>query len=412
MFRFFKKEPEKIEKKELKIEEIEEWLRSENKEHIEELEKNVKELYSEIEESFSELKKTFNEFKTLEIPDVYERLKKAAQTNKSVLEKNIESLLAAFSVPNSPDYRTASEFSSNLLKKIADLGKRNRKGFLILTEAMRDTKKLTKDLGNFESRVIELQKFLNDKGKRVMECEEIIEISRELQSDIKKVPELKREKENLKSALSFQEDKFKKLKRGLEEIEKSKEMSKLKDMKKKLKDLELKKKQIEDRIIHEISYFEKAFKKVYHGEDSKMKFIESPVETLSNSENFKKFKGFIKNIKDSLPKAGLSEKVRAKALTGIERVESGVLDWALKEHKEILNKISNTEKKISKSSVMETKKKTEEEIETWAQLMENTRKRIEKLNIEITGKEENIENRKKLVERKIRDLTGKGVAIT
>ncbi|MCK4634363.1 MAG: hypothetical protein KAT37_00640 [Candidatus Aenigmarchaeota archaeon] len=417
--KLFSKKEEKPLEIELKLEEIEEWVRKENRKFMEDLEGDIGENYVILEEKLEKLREFLKLFRQAEIhPDVIERLKKAAQTNKLMIESSMENFIESFSIPKEKDFKSAQNFCRDVSVKIAELGKKNRRGFLIVTEALKDTKDLTKSIGELEGKTLELWKTLKEKGKRINDIEETINLGKSVISDIERKPEIEKNIQSLESGLDFQRQKMEKAKKEAEEFKDSKEMSKLKKMEKSLEDLKTKRSRMEDRIIQEMSNFEKAFKKIGYSEIEKSKainrYMENPVDAIVEPKGLDKFRELAFFVKDGIKKNRfeLSDKAKDKALLGIERVESGVLDWALKEHKEITAKISESERKIRKNKIIEEKKEKEKEYEDWNQTITKTKKRIKDLKEEREEIGKKIESQRKMLGKKLKSLSEKEVKIT
>jgi len=408
-----KKEPEQ-EALEIKLEEVEEWLRKENLGFMENLEKEINQGFGILEERFSGMRQSFEDFRAVEIhPEVMERLKKAAQTNKTVIEKSLQNFIESFSIPQEKDFKSAYNFCENVSGKIAELGKKNRRGFLIVSEAMReDTKNLKKGVGDFEEELLKLWSTLKEKGKRVNSIEEAVNLSKSIKSKIDRRPKIEKEIKNLEDALDFQNQKMKKARKELDEFGKNKEMIKLKEMEREKEELQSKKSKVEERIVEEILRFEKAFKKIYHGNKSKVNdYMESPLETLMEQDGLKKFKEIISSVKNSIQKNefDLSEKVRDKTILEIERVESGVLDWILKEHKDLTDKISDLSKKIEKNKAVAEREAIEKDYDVWKQAVSITEKKIMDLRREAEGIRSKIDSERELLERKLKIFSDREV---
>ncbi|UCG94949.1 MAG: hypothetical protein JSV92_02755 [archaeon] len=405
---------------ELKLDEAEDWIRNENQNFVTETEERIGESYEKLGGKFSSLEEALSAFKQAEIhPEVIERLKKAAKTNKIMIEKNLQSFIEFFSIPVSRDFKSANQFFQSVSGKMGELGKKNRRGLLIVREALPETKDITRSLSELESEILEFGKMLSEKGTRIRDVEESISLARELKASIKRGPEIEKEIRSLESGLGFQKEKMEKAGKEAQEYEKSREMKKLKETRKDLEDQENKKKKLEERIIHEMANFEKALKKVeYHTKDKKSKaikkYMENPLEALFEPDGLKKFKELVSYLKEAVRKDdfGLSEKAREKALLGIERVESGVLDWTLKEHGDLEAKISGLKRKIKRNKAPAGKKEKEKERVDWEQAIKNTHQRISDLRKENQGLGSKIEGQRKKLEEKLTDLSYREIKIT
>ncbi len=409
-----KEEKKNEEKKEIVLDNIEEWLINDNKDFIEGLEKNIEESYGKVDEKLSDLRESNNIFKRAQIhPDVHKKLKKAAETNKSDIEKSIDDFIGSFSIPKEKDFGTALQFCETVSKKMGELGKKNQKAFIIVNEALRkDTKNIRKSLGSFEEEVLQLWETLKEEHEKVSNIEEVKNLSKELKEKIDREPKIDKEIKSLESALGFQEQKIHRAKKDLEEIKNGKEMSKLSKKKKEIENFKEKRKKLEERLINEMAMFEKAFKKIkYYRGDSKSNpikgYLESPVDTLAQKNGLKKFKDFIGYIKNDIEENSfkLSDKTRKKALTGVERVESGVLDWTLNEYNELSDKIEKLSDSIDKSKVLVNQKEKKEEYNDWHNSYKTTKNKIKNLKKEKKNIRRIIKNKKRLLENKIKKLS-------
>jgi len=239
-----------------------------------------------------------------------------------------------------------------------------------------------------------------------------VNLSKSIKSKIDRRPKIEKEIKNLEDALDFQNQKMKKARKELDEFGKNKEMIKLKEMEREKEELQSKKSKVEERIVEEILRFEKAFKKIYHGNKSKVNdYMESPLETLMEQDGLKKFKEIISSVKNSIQKNefDLSEKVRDKTILEIERVESGVLDWILKEHKDLTDKISDLSKKIEKNKAVAEREAIEKDYDVWKQAVSITEKKIMDLRREAEGIRSKIDSERELLERKLKIFSDREV---
>ncbi len=414
----FSKKEEQPASKEIKLSETECWIRKENSQLTQEIEGEIRESYGNLEEKFSLLKKNFELFRQASVdPEVFEKLRKAAETNKNAVEKSMENFINSFLLPREKGYMQAKKFCVSTSESIAELGRKNKRGLLILKEALReDTKNLTRSIGELEEETLNLWKNIKEKGGKIEEMEEAIELARSLQNDINRSPQIEKEILNLESALDFQKQKIKKTEKEIEEFEKGRRMKNLREKENEIKELESKKKKLEDRVLQEMSHFTKAFRKIeYHAESDKSKaiarYLDSPVETLKEKDGLSNFKKLLVFIGEGIERFGLEGKIREKTLRGIERVDSGVLEWALKEHREIESKLRELSRKIRNPKVLEEKKEKEKELEDWKQSLSTTEKRLEDLREEKNKIESGIKSRKSLIEKKITNISGKEVAV-
>lgn len=415
---FSKKRQE--EEKEMEPEEVKEWIRNENRVFTAETESLIGESYGRLGEKLLNLQQELRNFRQSDIhPDVLERLKRAARTNKLMIEKNLQLFIDSISVPEKKDLKVAEQFWQFASGRIAELGKKNGRGLVIVREALHeDTRNLTASLGEFESEVADFGRILAEKGPRLKEVEEIVMLTGELKSKMNRGPEIKKEIHNLESGLQLQEQKLRGAMEKVDRQEQSTEMKRLEKTKKSLNEFEKKKKQLEDRMIQEMANFEKALKKVeYHTEEKKSKairkYMEEPVDSLLKPDGLKLFKELVSYLKEAVRNEdfGLSEKARGKALLGIGRVESGVMDWTLKEYEDLEDKISQLKRKINNNKAPEKKREEEEEKESWEKAIKNTKKRIEDLKEEEKGLDKKIKDIRSLLEKKIEKVSEKKVRV-
>jgi len=392
----------------VEINNIEKWLKEENEEFIKTFEFEVSQAYKSLQNRLLDLKSSLHELKNKEIPDVSEKLKRAAKTSKAEIEKDMEILFNSIRFPESSDYSSAFEFYNSVHKKIMNFGKKNKKNFIILGEALRDTRKLKKSLSDFEEELISLGEIVLYKGRKMREIENIVNLSKAIEKDKKRLEELRSKLKNLNSALEFQKDKLRETERKIEEIKESKDMKKFMKLRDAIKSYERKKSEIENRIFYEVQHFEKAFKKISSKQKVEMKYINSPLETLLEDSELKKFKEFLSSLKPLVMRGefGLSEKVKEKFLSGVERVETGVLDWHIKEYREIKKKLNELEKKESKIGVTEEKVKREEEEKMWKQTIKATKEKIKEVENKIKELDKKIDSDIKTLEKKLNLFTG------
>ncbi len=267
-------------------------------------------------------------------------------------------------------------------------------------------------IGELEKENLELLKMLRDKGRKVEETDKALELVRNLKADIERGPALEKEIHSLEGGIDFQRQKMETARREAGSLGSGREMQKMKEIEDELKDLEKKKKEVDERIASEMSNFEKALRKIGHGNKLVAVYLENPLEALAEAEGLKKFKGLMPLIKESMDKGELSGKVKEKAVLGLERVESGVLDWVMKEKGELDSRIEEYKKKMEKNTTAQEKKEKEKEAEDWNQTIAKTRKRIQDLRKENDALAKKIEDEKKELEKKLKNVSGKEVKVT
>lgn len=416
MFSFLSRKKEGAKPMELGLDEVEGWLRKENSDFIAFLESEIKEFYKRLDGKISGLRNEFHRFRESQVnPEAVEKLRRAAQTNKLIIEKSMVVFLGSVSPPADSSFAAARKFSESLASKIAEIGKKNRRCFLIVREALNDsTRGLMHSIGELEKENLELLKMLDEKGGKVVDTERIIELAKSLKADIERSPVLEKETKSLEGGVDFQKQKVDSLKREVENLGGGREMQKLRESESEIRELESKRKEVDERIKKEMSNFEKALKKISHGSRGKLasNYIENPAEALDEPEGLKKFRSLLPALKEAADRGEISGKVREKALLGLERAESGVLDWALKERKDLESKLSDCRKKMEKNSVVREKREKEKEAENWNQTIEKTKKRITDLRKEKDLLARRTEDEKKELEKRLKSLSGKEVKVT
>jgi len=395
---------------ELKLDEVREWIENENRPFVKELEEDIKRNYENLEEKLLGLKESFSAFKRSTVdPEVMEKLKKAAKTNKITIENDMDSFLNSLSIPNEENFFTAYDFCLNASKDIKELGKRNRKRFIIVGEALReDTKNMTKSIGRFETGLLEMWEKLKEKEDRVRGAKEILTLVKGIRSDIKRGPEIEEEIKKMESAVGFQEQKERKAKKELDETRNSRAMKNLEKIREKSTELRKKRKELEERIHQEMSNFEKSFKKISHEKGLElMPYVENPVESLTQEDGLSKLKKSSETIKDAMEDLKLTGKSREKLETGLERLNSGVIEWIVKEHSNVSNEIEKMEKKLEEPKIVLEEREKKENYENWRQAMETTKKKIEDLKKEKKGLSSKISSKRKKLENKLAEVSGK-----
>jgi len=407
----FSKKKEQPEKIKISLEEVGDWIKKENKSFFEELNREISEYYKVIEDEFKALKESFKIFKEAKVPsETFERLRKAAETNKKIIEKDIEKFIDSFSIPDKIDFNTAFNFSGITSRKIVELGKKNNRGFQIVTDAMmEETKKFKKSIGGLEREVFEMNKFLMEKSQRVKDIENVGKMSKEILSLIGESKEKEKKIKEMKDTISSQLKKKKEMEREIEKLKNSKELSELKKNKEALDNLKSREEELKNEIIHEVLKFEKAFKKISYqsGKSTMSRCIENPFSSLKEI-GLDKFKSILSDVKNVIHGGDckLSEKVKRKTLEEIERVNSGVLDRILNEYNKASSQVSQLSEKLSKSEILKKIESKKEELEKLEEKILTDEKSLDRLKEDVT---EEIESKKHELIRKIKDLSGKDV---
>jgi len=408
----FSKKKEQPEKIKLSLEEVGDWIKKENKSFFEELSREISEYYRAVEDEFKDLTESFKIFKEAKVPsETFERLRKAAETNKKIIEKDIEKFIDSFSIPDKTDFNTAFNFSGLTSRKIVELGKKNNRGFNILTDAMmEETKNFKKSIGGLEREVFEMNKFLMGKSQRVKDIENVGKMSKEILSLIRESKEKEKKIKKMKDAISSQLKKKKDMESEIEKLKSSKELSELKKNKEALDNLKSREEELKNEVIHEVSKLEKAFKKISYqsGKSTMNRYIENPLDFIKDKNGLNDFKNILSDVKNIIHGGNckLSEKVKKKTLEEIERINSGVLDRILNEYNEVSSQISQLSEKVSKSEILKRIESKKEELEKLEEKILTAEKSLDMLKEDVT---EEIESKKHELIRKIKDLSGKDI---
>ncbi|MCD6477480.1 MAG: hypothetical protein J7K87_00570 [Candidatus Aenigmarchaeota archaeon] len=408
-----KKEVETVK---VRIEEVETFVKKENEYFLNELEDKIREKYKDIEEKLGEFESSFETFENLKVPEeTFERLKKSAETAKKIVESNIEKFIDSFSIPEEATFTQAKKFRQAASEKIADLGNKVGRSLGILRMAMGDElKPLTRSVGNLEKSVIELHKLLKENENKVNDIEEAISLGKSIVSKKKKLQDVIKRIQDKEELLGSKESAMKKLKKDIEDFEKSKDLLLFKEMERKMKDLELKKRETENKIVQEISYFEKAFKKIgYYGTSKDLAIIKILLDSPLNiiPEGSEKLKKILPVVIKQTQNLNLPDKIKKKVLKGAERINSGILDNLLEEHKRLTSEIENLSKKIKTSSVIKKKKSLEDEYKKFPEEISSIRKSIEELKDEKEYLLDEIEFERGSLKNKLDKLSGENVIV-
>lgn len=415
---FFSKKKEEVEEIKLSLENLEKWIKEENREFFDETENEIDERYRTLNYRLGELKESFESFKKSSVPtDIFDKLKKAAQTNKVIIENDIEKFIASFKIPQKNDFKTAYEFSNLISQRISNLGKKDGRGFAIISDAMPDDiKNFKKSMSDLEKEVFNFHEFLTDKNQRIKEIEEVIKLSKDITSMRKELQENEKKIKNLMGELNHRRQKTKDVKSEIEELKNSKEMLTLKEMKEKLKGLEEEKSKLENKIVQEISIFKKAFKKMSrHSKKAKImsRYVSFPLDIAREPNGVKNFKNLLSFVKNAIQKNNsmLSEKIKRKTLAGIRSIESGELDQILKEYKKISSEILQLSEKIKNSNILEKIEMKNDEVERIEREISMIDEKINDLKNENEQMSEKIEFEKESLMIKIKDLSDKNIKI-
>lgn len=410
----FSEEKEEKEKVKVKLRDVESWLQSENKEFYKNLESEIQKNYNSFDQDLKNLEEKFSKFKEAEIdPEVIKMIKKAANTNKKNIEKNLQFFIKSISIPSSTDHENAYSFCKEVSSRLKEFARKSEKGLGILSRVLKDeTKDLRAGLTGLEGTLNNFMVYLNKKKKTIKKIKESKDLTKEIKTWINEKQDSKQRLKKLKKKLKNKKQKTSNIKKEIEKINQSKELSKFKNLLNQKNKAKEKLNKLKERELQEISYLEKAFKKLSHretGERSEQikKYLDSS-RTLTKKDS-KELKELMDFLEENLEKLDLSTKRKNKALKGIKRIRSGTLDDLIEEYEKTKEKISDLKSKINSSTVLEKKNKKQQQYKEQKRETDELEQKIKDLKTKI--QQTNLEEKIQTLEDKLEDLTKKEVKI-
>jgi DNA repair exonuclease SbcCD ATPase subunit len=385
--RFFKKkEPLRIERKNLDSFINSKLENSEIKSFAQGFLEQLDEILDEMSETCTELENA--ELHNKNIPPraitIMEGNRKAYIHRTRYFMDNIKKLFAGISETNN---------SENIIKKIIDMReileeytKATQKSYFVLQEFFaNESSQVASKIKQINSLSTELEKKI--KNSDTHKLQEISMLLEKIKNLNEKNKELNQEKKNLEKNLAEENKKIRQLNEKISEIKNSEDFRKLSESDKNLNEAKEKKKQLSDEIAYKISPLSRALRKFakISLDENKVNFLISDsfnaIASIETEKLVDLFSELSKNIEKE--KLGLKEKVREKYISIISEFDKEFIETFKKKIKTIDSRIKELSLEINKSHVW----KNIEDLKNKIEKMENFAAQIKR---EISICDENI----------------------
>jgi len=411
--KFFSKKEKKIEKPNeevLNIEKTSEFLKKKYNENFQILNFEVKKFYEEIQVTLGNFKESLSNLEKANFNESLDSvsLQMANSQRKSFINK-MKIMISQLNKPIDSSLDSIIEYQSSSLLSIKEADERAVKEFIMFEQLLNESKtvfkifksifKTTENLTNLVSEKKDFLKIIGD-AENELEClkkniEYIKNEKKEIDDHNKKLAELNKKRES-------EEENMKKLERSDE----WKEFNRLIERE---EELDSNLAEVRNNISQNFSKIEKPLRKFQYLvkvdkeeiDDKKMlnRYLDSPIDTLIETENFSFIKSTLERVKHSISSDSIDVKDKNKALSEIDgMIAHDIFEELVKKHNSMKEGMKKLEKDIEQHDVKKLKSEIEDRIEqlnresqTIITETDRNKKQIEKLEVNVQEEKTNLE---------------------
>ncbi|MBU1112150.1 MAG: hypothetical protein ABIG93_00280 [archaeon] len=400
----------KEEVKEIKFNEIENWLNSWSEKNVEHTTIKLAKIKKDLTEEKIKLKENLDLLAdaTLKNPNIPEKAKHFMEGNRENYLLRSKIISQKTNLPE--DFNEILEFCRSFDKDLDDFGKGTARSYQVMQEFFaNESRAIASQIAKFDRLVKEAEQVVNSSGTETVS---------ELRSKIQKIVSLNKQKEELGDKVKLKKDQLSESKNNLEKLRKEIKnkqedvaYQKIIELRKEKETLSEKIKSMEDQLSLSFSVIGTALKKYERlSLDANLvnNYLENPVKSLLADSEFKVIELFDK-MKNSIEKGDidLKDKKKVKSLQEISKftkdyLESYVLQYnKLKQNKEKLkSEIDNAKIVGEVKELKDELNQLEKDIEVTENELESTVKKLDAIDIE---------DLKKDFQNKFREVTGNKV---
>ncbi len=305
---------------------------------------------------------------------------------------------------NETNYNTVKEFSlfEGLFEKESKAAFENFKTVFNATK-------------NFINLVTEERKLLDP----VTDAQDVLDL---LRNDLESIQKRKKEIEDCNNKLSNLATEIKSEEGRLIELESGDEMKRFKQLLKKKEELNSQVSEIRFTISQNFSKIDRPLRKFRHlvqrgteeidDEKALDKFLDSPVDAIIETKNFKLMNSVLEKVRHSISSGFIDIKDKDKILSEISWfIDHEIFEELATKHDSLLEEAKELEKDISEQDIHKSKDELENHIEQLRRETQTTTEEIERIKKQMEKLDVSIKDRKNNLEKLLSALINKKVTI-
>ncbi len=407
---------QKIDKKELQINELDNWLKNKTEPILERINEKIKKYYFEIKQKQEKINADLVLLNSaVNKEKVNERVLQIVLDNKANYIKQINSFLLKIALPSNFDYRSAATWCLNFEQELDNLAKSSVKSYYKTQHLFsNEVEVIARGIALLDIIFKKLKKELGD-NKNIINLIEITytkigELEEEISKNGKIQTQLKEEKEEY---VRMEERKLA-LENSLTVLRKSKEYIDLNKLIKEKEGLVTQIKQEKDKFEQPFADLRKALEKfkrmTISDEQLIQSYIFSPIKALKGDPELRIIK-VLEQMGRIVEKGQieLKDKKRQKTLKQITTANKEYLDSFLQRYNQLKSNKEIIEEKISANNIIKKEQelnyqlnKIENKLNIYAKLIKEKEERLEKFNINALKEE---------IKSKLGRITGISISI-
>jgi len=349
-----KAEQEKVEIKEIGIDELGNWIGGLAEERVKGAEEKLIELRVRIKDEKTKVGQRMGilmnaELRNTEVPD---RVKQIMEGNRQTYLQKIGTLLKKVEVPEK--FEELSGFAKTFDEDMGVFDKGIAKSHNVMSEFLiKETRDLSESVRNLDKFIKELGKVVS--GADADSFDEIKLSIGSFKTKVEKKDGLKVRIEDVKKEIESREKEIGKISKDLGKAEEGKEYRKFVEVRGELEGSEKKKKDLDRKMLDSFSAIEPALKK--HSkldEEDKVakKYLENSLDYLLTDRELE-IEGLLKRVKESIEgeKFELKDKKKDKILSELERLDRSYFEDFLKARGELVGEIGTFEGELASFTI-------------------------------------------------------------
>jgi len=393
MFNFLKKlfsrsKEEKVEKEEIKIEELEDWFKGKSDKIFTDLDVKIKDLKNKVKEDMTKTKDSLAILSTakLQNPKISVKETQFMEGNRKSYILAVNNFLRGIDLEKD-DYPVLLEFCNNFNLSLEKFGKSTVKSYHILQEFFaHESRNIAINIKNLDSLIKELKNIIQ--GTNIEKINDIKNNIINLKNKIKQKNEFEgilKDKEKIKEGLIKNKEDTEK---EIEDLIKSKEYNQLNDLKANKEVLLANIREHNAKIVHAFSVMERPLKKlermILQEGELLERYIGNPVEALVN-DNGLKIVGLLGKLERNINNLTLElkDKKREKVLETVKGLTEEFLREFVNKHNELNGKLEKLEKEINEDETLKKENKLNYELSNVNDNLEKVTNEIKNNNAEL-----------------------------
>ncbi len=421
MLEFLKKifkneEQEAKQLREIKLQNLEEWIDEKSKPLMEKIMHRAEEILMKVNE---ELERTrFNvevlEHAKLQNPNIPFKAKQYMEGNRKAYIKATNSFLGHMEI-NNKDYFYLVEFCKEFENLISDLNKGTLRSYTILQEFFaNETNKIAQNLRNFDILFKELKSGLN--SENMVKVNNLRDKAESLRTKSRQKINLDVDFKSLEAAINLANYEKDSVMADISNFNQSEEHRNFIKLNEDKKSIEKNFYEDENQILQSFSLLERPLRKYSHiafgHEEIVLDYLNAPIETLVNDKELKILDA-LKNLEKMLneDQIQLDEKKKEKSVEEIKKLDRGFIEDFLKKYFSFKSEMEGMESKIKSTGVTEKLRNLSKSLEEVNLRIEKNSEEFSRLKTDVEKLNSSISNLKNEIESSVKNIFGEEIKV-